>query len=176
MRASTLTMILFASACSSAREPTTTPTPPTTPAPLRASIDGHPFVARSALMTEVNAKAHLAADPDGHEVTVSTIYVFERVVTCGDLAHVGDRHRLTLADDEHAIQIDVMGAWPRSRAVLATSKDVDAAVQTGTSRTDVQGTVTILEATPTSGVISLDLQNPYSNDGAHGGVRVTVCR
>jgi hypothetical protein len=171
MKASTLITILFAPACGSAHEPTTTPTPP---APLSASIDGQPFVARSALMTAVNAKAR--ASSDGHSVTLSTIYVFERVVTCGELAHVDDRHRLTLAEHEHGIQLDVLGVWPRARAVLATSKDVDAAVQTGTSRTDVQGTVTIREATPKGGTISLDLQNAHSNDGAHGDVQFTVCR
>ena len=58
MRASILTTILFAPACWSAHEPTTTTTPPT--APLRGS------------MTEVNAKAHVAANPTGPDVTVST--------------------------------------------------------------------------------------------------------
>lgn len=171
MRASTLTTILFASACGSAQ-----PTTPTQPAaPLRASIDGKPFVARSALMTEVNGKAHLAIDPTGREVTVSTIYVFERVVTCGEISHLKDRARLTLADNEHGIQIDVMGKWPLARGQLVTSKTADAAVQTGESRTDVEGTVTIVESTRTSAVISLDLKNPYSNDGAHGDVRLTIC-
>jgi hypothetical protein len=162
--------ILFASACS-ARPPT--PTIPASPT-VSGSINGQPFVARSALMTEVNAKARTAAD--GKSVTVSTIYVFERAVTCAEIAKVEDRHRLKLADKEHGIQIDVVGPWPRPRAILATEKDVDAAVQTGESRTDVQGTVTIVEATGWSGAISLDLKNPHSNDGARGDVSFTVCR
>jgi hypothetical protein len=170
-------LITILSACSSAHETTT----PTTSAPtLRGTIDGKPFVARSALMTEVNATAHAWNDP-GKNVTASTIYVFEREASCSELAHVKkeERYYLKLAEQEHAIQIDMVGGWPHALGTLATAtgKDVEVAVQTGESRTDAQGTVTIVEAKRATGVISLDVQNESSkaSNNAHGDVRFTVC-
>lgn len=166
-------LILFA-ACGSTPGPSTPPTPLAPLAPLRATIDGQPFVAKSALMTAVNTTARSSSD--GQSVTVSTIYVFERVVTCAEIVKLEDRARLTLAENEHGIQLDVLGEWPRGPGVLATERDIDAAVQTGTSRTEVQGTVTIRESTAKSGTLSLDLQNEHSKDGAHGDVQFAVCR
>lgn len=167
MRASTLITTLVATACTGGPKPPMSPT--TATAPLAATIDGEPFVAKSALMTEANGKARSASD--GKHVTVSTIYVFERVV----VARSEDRYYLKLADKERGIQIEILGPWPRGRAVLATDKEAEAAVQTGESRTDVQGTVTIIESTGWSGTISLDVENPHSKDGAKGDVRFTVC-
>ena len=201
-------------ACGSAGTPPTTAIQASPTPSLRASIGKKPFIAHAALVTEVNttrrmsgpcspseleeAKARSSwfrthpeawstcgSTANGPEVLASQIYIFERVVTCDDLR--GKRNHV--AQNEHAIEIDLTGVWPpaprttlRSHAedVDPHSDHVDASFDDyrpsdGNSGYAAFGTVTFLEATPREGLVAIDLADATGEATARGTVRVKVC-
>jgi hypothetical protein len=149
-------------------------------------------------MNEVNQRHRECATVDpgtglcspgaAHDVLGSTIYIFERVVSCDELERVDPRRRrVTVAENERAILLELTAVWPpAARTVLKTPAaghnldprldQVDAYFNTGESGLAGFGTVTIAEATPTSGLISVELaSDPSRDDRARGSVRVAVC-
>jgi hypothetical protein len=194
-----------------------TATAPTTSGPtpsLRGSIGNQPFVARSALVTDVNttrrmsgpcsaseledAKArsewfrthpeawHTCSNTaNGPRVLASRIRIYERIVTCED--HENERGRV--AENEHAIDIDLTGVWPPApRTTLRShAEDVDPRgdhveasfadyrPSDGNGGYYAFGTVTFIEATPSEGLVALDLADATGDATARGTVRVKVC-
>jgi hypothetical protein len=157
---------------------------------LDSEIGGTAFHARTALITEANAPTHVGwSDASGrHEgdVVVSTLYVFEREVSCRDFKRVEHgRYVVDLGDSERAIELQVQGTWPfRARTVLSTeAKDpmrdhVSAILATSRSGSVADGRVTVVESTRDAGVLDLDLDTRKFNgtDHARGTIRVVVCR
>jgi len=214
MRNSLFLLAGLVQACGSTATPITPPAS-TRPEPvLRASIGNKPFVARSALVTDVNVTRHLSgpcteaqleeaklrsewfrthpeawstcgSTRNGPVVRASTIHIFERVVTCDDL-RATDR---PVAENEHAIDIDLTGVWPppprttlRSHVEDADPRrdHVDASFRDyrasdGNSGYYAFGTVTVVEASPTEGLLALDLKDDSGEATARGTVRVNVC-
>ena len=210
MHRSLLLLTMVSQACGT---PHPTPTITARPTPsLRATIGNKPFVARAAFVTDVNItrrmsgpcstkeleeakassewfKTHPEAwstcgsTANGPEVLASQIYIFERVVTCDDLR---SRSRL-VAQNEHAIEIDLTGVWPpaphttlRSNPEVADRRAdrVDASFvayrpSDGTSGSAAFGTVTFVEATQSEGLLAVDLANDSGQ--ATGTVRAKVC-
>jgi hypothetical protein len=211
MRKSLFLLTGLLHACGSSAAPIT---PPTAPASFTASIGGKPFVARSALVTDVNRKRQLSAPcneqqleeakarsewfrthPEawstcgstryGPVVLASAIYIFERVVTCDELEGF-DR---PVAENEHAIEIDLTGVWPQPQRTTLRShaEDVETRIDhadasfrdfrpsDGNSGYYAFGTVTFVEGSPSEGVLALDLADASGEATARGTVRVKVC-
>ncbi len=200
-----LPVTLLIQACGGAAP--TTPTQASATPSLRASIGNKPFIARAALVTEVNTTRRMSGPCSASEleeakarsswfkshpgtvngpvVLASEIYIFERVVTCDDLR--GKSNPVT--QNEHAIAIDLTGVWPpaprttlRSHAedVDPRSDHVDASFEDyrpsdGNNGYAAFGTVTFVEATPSEGVLALDLADDTGDATARGTVRVKVC-
>jgi hypothetical protein len=206
--------LLFALVIQACGSPGATPATPSPTPSLHASIGKKPFVARAALVTEVNttrrmsgpcsaseleeAKARSAwfrthpeawttcgSTANGPEVLASQIYIFERVVTCDDLR--GKRPHV--AQNEHAIEIDVTGVWPPAQrtALRSHAEDVDPhsdhvdatfddyRPSDGNGGYAAFGTVTFVEATPSEALLALDLADGSGEATARGTVRATVC-
>jgi hypothetical protein len=215
MRRSWLLLAVFFQACRSTGAAPITPATPASPTPsLRASIGKRPFVARAALVTDVNttrrmmgrcspseleeAKARsewfrthpeawttCGSTANGPQVLASKIYIFERLVTCDDLRDT----RRHVAQNEHAIEIDLTGVWPPApRTTLRSNAEdvdphrdhVDASFDDyrpsdGNSGYAAFGSVTFVEATPSEGLLALDLADGSGEATARGTVHVKVC-
>jgi hypothetical protein len=178
-------------ACSTVPAPITPATPTKTPS-LRASIGNKPFVARTALVTNVNttrrmmgpcspaqlekAKAEsewfrthpeawktCGSTANGPEVLASKISIFERVVTCDELR---GSPRTTLRSNAEGVD-------PRSDHVDASFDDYRPS--DGNGGYAAFGTVTFVDATPSEALLALDLADGSGEATARGTVRVTVC-
>jgi len=203
--------LLLLCACGASATPDT---PPPSTTGLRGTIGNKPFVARSALVTDVNTTRQLSAPCDaeqleeaktrsewfrthpeawstcgstrnGPKVLASQIAIYEREVTCEEARATGGR----IAENEHAIAIDLTGVWPpapntrlRSHAedIEARSDHVEASFRDyrpsdGNGGYYAFGTVTIVEASPKDGVLAVDLADAEGESKARGTVRVTVC-
>ena len=215
MRRSSLLLAGFLAACGSTRPAPITPPTKVDPAPaLRATIGKKPFIARAALVTDANTTRRMSgpcsaseldeakarsewfrthpeawsscgSTANGPEVLASKIYIFERVVTCDDLR---GKRRL-VAQNEHAIEIDLTGVWPPApRTTLRSNVDdvdrqsdhVDASFDDyrpsdGNSGYAAFGTVTFVDASPSEGLLTLDLADDSGEATARGTVRVIVC-
>jgi hypothetical protein len=212
MRPRSLVLFILLQGCGATAIPTSTPARPTSS--LHASIGKKPFVARAALVTDINTTRHMSgpcspseleetkgrsewfkthpeawhtcsSTVNGPEVLASQIHIFERTVTCDDL-HGRDFH---VAQNEHAIEIDLTGVWPpaphttlrshaedddpRSDHVEATFDDYRPS--DGNSGYYAFGTVTFVVASPSEGTLAIDLASDSGDATAHGTVHVKVC-
>jgi len=159
-------------------------------------IGGRPFVARSALMIKPNAPFRACSslltgtggcstDKDGFDIKISTIRIYERVVTCAD---VDRRMRdVPLQNGERSIEVRLQGTWPVApNASFTTSEQdprrdhIDSTFKHGFSSGAIaDGTVRFARAASSDGIVELRLQtkNPKlpTSGSSNGKVAFVVC-
>lgn len=103
--------------------------------PLTGTIDGRPFVARSAVVSHFNTPEMECAgtsplgascprgSPEAKNVYRTQIFVFERVVTCADRLSILDMDGRELTPDERVIKLDIglEHGWPPPTTPFTTA-------------------------------------------------------
>jgi hypothetical protein len=106
-------------------QPQPQPQQPAAPpqANLNGTIGGRPFVGRTALMVRTNqpfrkcssdmtGTGGCSTDKDGFDITISTLRIFERNVTCADLVMQWGKRNARLQSGEHSIELQMQALWP----------------------------------------------------------------
>lgn len=186
--------------------------PPAAPIVAAASpgifgtIGGKPFTAHIALMTARDEPfmrcstankpdGQCSTDTDGHAVTISTIMIFERPVTCADVHPVRGQRRgfVPLSPGERVVEIAVDSRWPvpagsawNATAGTAANGSDDPISITFKATTGswngmplgngsvAKGVVRFPNATPSAGVMSIDAASTNPSTAAAGSIRGTV--
>ncbi len=199
---------MLVAACSTEQQPVAYPTAPppmyptaaeAPPAPtLTGTIGGRAFVARSALMVRANTQMRMCSsaltgtggcstERDGFDISVSSIRLYERVVTCADLGDEYHRKEARVHGGEHFVELELQGRWPvypgSTWRVDATGprSPTDDHVQNVTFRAGGSGSgslaygdVRFLETAPDRGVLTLEVRAANPNGALPGSIGGTI--
>lgn len=167
------------------------PPPPAPPGPaLAGTIGGRPFIAKSALMTGTNVKGRMNAGNGNFDVSLTTIMIFERPMTCAELTRRGSRLEPNLASGEHSIELFFQATWPVFPNSTWKTGEPDPARDQLSSITFkrtgsnggvlANGSVQFTQAAPEGGALTLQATSmtaaAETAGQVSGGVAFAVCR
>ncbi len=185
-----LALALAACACGPSAMPAASAADEASPAAnvttLAGTLGDAPFVAKSALLVQLNAPVtatSLQLPGQVFPAVWSTLFVFDRPMTCAEAPQ-----SIVVPNVTRHLQFFVMGRWPLAKGITlpigvdpsapASPKFIGGSLR-GLSGSDMTGTVRILHASATSALLAIDAETVTSGTPTSGALRgrlaVTVC-
>jgi hypothetical protein len=162
---------------------------------LNGTIGGRSFVGRTALMVRTNqpfrkcssamtGTGGCSTDKDGFDITISTMRIFERNVTCADLVMQYGKRNARLSPGEHSIELQMQAAWPVASGSSWKTDERDATrdqlsavsfeAEGSNGGAIGKGTVQFQQATRDNGVVNVRLTTSNPNLETSGSVSGTI--
>jgi hypothetical protein len=151
---------------------------------MNGTIEGRPFVARSALMVKTNQPGKIGDQgPARYDIFVSRIRIYERPMTCRDAA-------AQPMSGERYIEIDLQGRWPffpgsvwrvdgRHPNSLTDDRVQSVTYETGgsSSGTLAYGEVRFVDTNAAGGTIAMQVSaaNPQFPGSISGAIPFSIC-